>query len=197
MCQNYKTKILAKYLQITNPAITLKYMFIKQMKYIYIISFVVFVVLLASMLLLLNKKTVFTHTPTPASTLKSSISGKCSADCNSNAELDPINEPEYNIKEVIGNTLLLEQHLTEKRKYCKPCCIKHFLLSYSLLEEAIWMAGSKINEYPKLLESAPFHKTLFEQWHADMESDKNRLAVLDKLRAWRQEMIQHYYFDKK
>ena len=119
--------------------------------------------------------------------------GKCSA--NSCSAIDDVNAPDYNVREVIKNTLLIEQHLAEKRKYCKACIVKHFLLSLGLLNEAIWMAGEKCKEYAKLEESETFYNNLFNEWKSNMENDEVRLDVLSKLREWRREMIELYYFN--
>lgn len=133
----------------------------------------------------------FPHKPRPK---RHNIeNGKCTAACSADA-LDPINDPDYNVKEVIKNTLLIEQHLSEKKKYCKPCLLKHYLLSQALLDEAVWMAGCSCKEYPNLEESLEFYENNFQKWHKNMDDDENRLQVLEELRAWRQKMIELYYF---
>lgn len=107
-----------------------------------------------------------------------------------------VNNPEYNIHEVIKNTLLIEAHLAEKNKYCKSCIVKHYLISNAYLVEAIWMAGNKCSDYPKLEESLAFYENNFKQWYSNMDDDTTRVNVLNKLREWRRDMIQTYYFDR-
>jgi hypothetical protein len=109
-------------------------------------------------------------------------------------ELDEVNNPEYNVQEVIKNTLLIEQHLSEKNKYCKTCLVKHFLLSQALISEAIWMAQDKVGKYPKLEESCGFYNDVFKKWKDNMDDDTTRLETLNQLREWRQKMIDLYYF---
>ena len=116
----------------------------------------------------------------------------CKAD--SCGALDPVNDPVYNVKETLKNTLLIEQHLSEKRKYCKLCLVKHFLLSIALLEEAVWMASTNISNITNLDSSLDFYNSTFEFWHKDMESDEIRLQTLAKMRDWRREMMEEYYF---
>jgi hypothetical protein len=132
-----------------------------------------------------NIPRIKTQGSTQAGTQGSCSSASCSA-------IDPVNEPDYNMKETIKNTLLIEQHLAEKRKYCKPCLVKHFLLSIGLIEEAIWMAHGK--EYPMMAESDTLYNDLFKQWHADMDDGQNILDVLGKLRDWRRKATEAYYF---
>ena len=123
---------------------------------------------------------------------KPTLKGSCSlASCGS---IDPVNDPDYNVREAIKQTLLLEQHLAEKAKYCKPCITKHFLVIDGLLTESVWMACNRCKDYPKLEESVDFFKKTFDQWHNNMDDDQTRLDVLTKLREWRREMIELYYF---
>ena len=117
----------------------------------------------------------------------------CSSTCSSQ-HIDPVNEPDYNVREAIKQTLLLEQHLSEKSKYCKSCITKHFLLIEGLLTEGVWMACNHCKDYPKLEESVEFIKKLFNEWHSNMNDDKTRMAVLTALRGWRRDMVDLYYF---
>ena len=84
--------------------------------------------------------------------------GACTATCGAKAD---VNNPRHNIYECIKNVLLLEDHLADKSKYCKECCVKHFLLVQAYIAEAIWMAGSKINDHPKLQESEQFFQDIY------------------------------------
>ena len=116
----------------------------------------------------------------------------CSLD--SCGAIAPVDDPAYNVKETIKNTLLVEQHLAEKDKYCKACLVKHQLISQGLLAEALQMAGDHPEKYPKLEESLQLHQRLFEVWHAHMDDDEVRLETLARYREWRREMVQLYYF---
>lgn len=123
------------------------------------------------------------------------VGAVCSSD--SCGAIDPVNEPDYNVREVIKNTLLIEQHLADDRKYCRQCLVKHFLLSIGLLEEAVWMAGSKCDTFPMLAESVGFYNSVFDDWYAAMDDKEARLQQLDRLREWRRQMVEGYYFAKK
>lgn len=125
---------------------------------------------------------------------KASKPGTCSA---SSCAPHDVNNPEYNIHEVIKNTLLIEGHLAERNKYCKNCLVKHYLISIAYLSEGIWMAGNKCKSYPKLEDSLKFYEDNFKQWYSDMDNDTNRLNALENLREWRRDMIQLYYFERR
>lgn len=147
----------------------------------------ILIIVLLVVLILLICLSPSEKTPKQAST-------SCSASCSSQDALDPVNDPDYNMREAIKQTLLLEQHLAEKAKYCKSCICKHFLLIESLLEEAVWMACTSFKDYPKLEESAELIKKLFKLWHAHMDDNQTRLNVLSELRDWRREAVDLYYF---
>ena len=46
-----------------------------------------------------------------------------------------ISDPRYNIREIVKQMILLEQHLLEKNKYCPDCISKHILTIEALAEE--------------------------------------------------------------
>lgn len=110
--------------------------------------------------------------------------------CAKSNKIDPVNEPDYNMKETIKNTILIEQHLADSRKYCKHCLVKHFLLSIGLIEEAIWMAEDKHTKYPYLLESKKIYNDIFENWRSGI---KSREKTLHDVRKWRQSVLPHYF----
>lgn len=55
----------------------------------------------------------------------------------SSAQLLPVMDPLFNMREICKQSILLEDHLFQKKKRCKDCCIKHQLTIEALAEEAI------------------------------------------------------------
>ena len=108
-------------------------------------------------------------------------------------KIDPVNEPDYNMKNITKQSILLEEHLAEERKYCKACITKHFLHIIGLAEEATWMAGSKIDTYPYLRNSVAFYTRIFENWVANRNDETVKRSTLDTLRAARRDLILAYY----
>ena len=49
---------------------------------------------------------------------------KCTTTCDA---LDPVSDPRYNMQQIIKQSILLEEHLTNKNKRCRDCITKHFL----------------------------------------------------------------------
>lgn len=125
---------------------------------------------------------------------KKPATGTCSAHTCSG--IDNVNDPAYNMKNVIMQTILLEEHLAEDRKYCKSCICKHFLHICGLNDEAIWMAGPNVKKYPYLEEAEGLYTRLFDKWRAQMDDKKVRLEVLEEMRAFRQKLIVAYYLNE-
>ena len=51
--------------------------------------------------------------------------GKCTTTCDS---LDPVSDPRYNMQQIIKQSILLEEHLTNKNKRCRDCITKTFCI---------------------------------------------------------------------
>ena len=109
--------------------------------------------------------------------------------------LDPINSPDYNQKQIIKQSILLEEHIAEKSKYCISCCVKHFNHIIGLAEEGIWLAGIDVNKYPLLEEGATFYGACFEKWLAGRNNEDVKKEVLSILRDRRRDMIDVYYLN--
>ena len=77
---------------------------------------------------------------------KSQISSlPVSQENNSDNKLDNIFSCEYNIKEIVKNSLLLEDHLNQKRKRCQDCISKHLLLLEAYADELVSLDKDKKN----------------------------------------------------
>ena len=112
-----------------------------------------------------------------------------------NGSIDNVNDPAYNMKNVIKQTILLEEHLAEDNKYCKACCVKHFNHIIGLIEEAKWMAcNAPPEKYPLMDESRQLYNSLFEVWQRNMDDPYLRRDVLNNIRNMRQSLIDAYYF---
>lgn len=116
--------------------------------------------------------------------------GKC--DQHKCGALDPVSDPAYNMKNVVKQSILLEEHLAEDRKYCKDCVCKHFQHILGLVEEAEMLAGQDIERYPKLKASADFYESQFNSWHQNRDSDAQRRRNVSALRDWRKDLMQQY-----
>lgn len=113
--------------------------------------------------------------------------------CSITGNIDNVNDPVYNMKNIIKQTILLEEHLAEDRKYCQQCCVKHFNHIIGLAEEAIWMSDNK--KYPLMNESAQLYNKWFEIWVKNRENATLRKDILINMRKLRQALIKTYYLN--
>ncbi len=123
---------------------------------------------------------------------------KCTTTCDA---LDPVSDPRYNMQQIIKQSILLEEHLTNKNKRCRDCITKHFLHIIGLAEEAEMLATNNINKYPLINESVILYNELFKIWiknkHLNNNSEDYILYCTDKLRNHRKQLIVLYFFNEK
>lgn len=123
---------------------------------------------------------------------------KCTTTCDA---LDPVSDPRYNMQQIIKQSILLEEHLTNKNKRCRDCITKHFLHIIGLAEEAEMLATNKIEKYPLIKESVVLYNELFKIWIKNKNLNNNNddyiLYCTDKLRNHRKQLIVLYFFNEK
>lgn len=122
----------------------------------------------------------------------------CTTTCDS---LDPVSDPRYNMQQIIKQSILLEEHLTNKNKRCRDCITKHFLHIIGLSEEAQMLATNKINNYPLINESVVLYNELFKVWITNKKlngkDEEYILYCTNKLRDHRKQLIVLYFFNEK
>lgn len=115
--------------------------------------------------------------------------GVCGKSCGA---IDPVGDPKYNMRNIIKQSILLEEHMIEDHKYCKDCCVKHFMHIIGLAEEALCLAGAKWEQYPMLKESIEIYNALFDRWIANVNDETMRREVAAMLRDHRKALVQAY-----
>ena len=118
-----------------------------------------------------------------------------SCDIKSCGALDPVSDPKYNMQQIVKQSILLEEHLTNKNKRCRDCITKHFQHIIGLAEEAQMLATTKCNKFPLLSESVIIYNDLFNNWFKNREDESKILEISDKLRIHRKKLIAIYFFD--
>lgn len=124
-----------------------------------------------------------------------------SCDVKSCGALDPVSDPKYNMQQIVKQSILLEEHLTNKNKRCRDCITKHFLHIIGLAEEAEMLATNQIEKYPLIKESVVLYNELFKIWIKNKNLNNNNddyiLYCTDKLRNHRKQLIVLYFFNEK
>jgi hypothetical protein len=118
---------------------------------------------------------------------------KC--DVKSCGALDPVSDPRYNMQQIVKQSILLEEHLTNKNKRCRDCITKHFQHIIGLAEEAQMLATTKTNNYLLLSESVSLYNDLFNEWFKNRNDESKIMEIADKLRIHRKKLIAIYFFD--
>jgi hypothetical protein len=163
---------------------------------------IVFTVILSTIIILWHIHNITDHGIGGASVNinynKQKIEGSCSATCDS---IDPVSDPRYNMQQIIKQSILLEEHLTNKNKRCRDCITKHFLHIIGLAEEAQMLATNKIDKYPLINESVILYNDLFKLWiknkNLNGKDESYVLYCTDKLRDHRKQLIVIYFFNEK
>ena len=124
---------------------------------------------------------------------KKKVIGGC--DVKSCGALDPVSNPAYNMQQIVKQSILLEEHITNKNKRCRDCITKHFLHIIGLAEEAQMLATNKCNKYPLITESVELYNELFSEWIKNKDNEIINLNIADKLRINRKKLIAIYFFN--
>lgn len=124
---------------------------------------------------------------------KTKPTGTC--DVHSCGALDPVSNPAYNMQQIVKQSILLEEHITNKNKRCRDCITKHFLHIIGLAEEAQMLATNKCSKYPLIFESVELYNELFKKWLKNKDDENNLLNISDNLRTHRKKLIAIYFFN--
>lgn len=120
---------------------------------------------------------------------------KGSCDVKTCGALDPVSDPSYNMQQIVKQSILLEEHITNKNKRCRDCITKHFLHIIGLAEEAQMLAANKCSKYPLINESVEIYNRLFKDWMRVKDDNSRVLNVSDELRIHRKKLIAIYFFN--
>lgn len=156
--------------------------------YVYIAIGIVMVVLsVVFITAALMKKTNTQYSTSNATTCQAHVCGS----------IDPVSNPDYNMRDVIEQSLLLEDHLVSKNKRCIDCICKHFLTIHAECVESVAVAGPKVKNYPLMKENPEFYDKLFKYWLKNKDNDEVYLEVAEKLRLRRKELVAIYVVGNK
>jgi len=155
-------------------------------EFLLLLFLVVLIIILVSFLLFMQMK----HNK---NNKKGEKTGSC--DIKSCGALDPVSNPAYNMQQIVKQSILLEEHITNKNKRCRDCITKHFLHIIGLAEEAQMLATDKCYKYPLISESVEIYNDLFKTWIKNKDNELINLQVADKLRINRKKLIAIYFFN--
>lgn len=121
------------------------------------------------------------------------VPSKCSASkgggCSNNPDLYPVHLAAFNLREVIKNMLLLEDHLFHPKKRCVECISKHFLLIEGLAEEAVTLQAED-RTVPKAMKMLAEHiRKVHAEYLSRHHLDSTNIAVAANIRTVRKYLM--------
>lgn len=108
----------------------------------------------------------------------------------SDSKLLPILDYKYNLREIVKQCILLEDHLIQKEKQCHDCIIKHFLAMEALSEESLTLhkdltPESSLTMLPTKIREIQRH------WYSN--PDQNSISSAQQLRKLRKEYMENSF----
>jgi hypothetical protein len=99
-----------------------------------------------------------------------------------------LNSPEFNMREIAKQMILLEDHLANDEKFCSDCIRKHILTIEGLSEEGLSLDTGKSM-------SKDFNKyaSLSRSWMISHTDKKNRFGLLQNIRKERKPLMNKVY----
>jgi len=149
-----------------------------------------------------KEKEIFTsinpgYTPVSASTLdameqeamnETAIRSYISAmlESGNRQQLQPLMDPLFNLREIVKELTLLEDHINQPSKQCLDCINKHLMKCEALSEEAISLDGD--NQY-RFLTKVP---QVIRGWHkAVLDNDTMPTNLSSQMRKFRKMIMPH------
>jgi hypothetical protein len=119
---------------------------------------------------------------------------QCGKSCNS---LDDLRNPAYNIRQIIKQTILLEEHIAIPSKRCHECRLKHLYHCQALAEEGLWLSTNHCKDYPLLVETVVFYNEITNLYIDNYDNEEVLQEILEKLRNHRKQLVEIYVINGK
>lgn len=97
----------------------------------------------------------------------------------------PVLDAKFNLREICKQSILCEDHLSQKEKSCRDCIMKHFLALEALAEEAITL--DKDTVYPDIVDLPTRIREIQKDWY---EHKKNGHECSQQLRSIRKNLME-------
>ena len=99
-------------------------------------------------------------------TQEQSTTLEISSNNNNKKTILPVLDPEFNFREIVKNSILLEDHLNHPGKQCGDCIMKHMLALESYADELLSLSPqSKLIDYTYLKTLPSVFRGLQEDWY--------------------------------
>lgn len=99
-----------------------------------------------------------------------------------------LNSAEFNHREIAKQFLLLEDHLTDDKKFCMDCIRKHLMLAEAFAEEAMMLEPTG-----DLMKKSQSLQRQTKKWMADFEDGLGRYELAEQIRKIRKGLVSYLY----
>lgn len=99
-----------------------------------------------------------------------------------------LNSAEFNHREIAKQMLLLEDHLTDERKFCSDCIRKHLMLTEAFAEEAMMLEPTG----PLMTKSKSLQRQA-KRWITEFEDGLDRFTLAEQIRKVRKGLVKYLY----
>jgi hypothetical protein len=96
-----------------------------------------------------------------------------------------VHAPQFNLREIAKNMILLEDHLTHNYKYCPDCIRKHFLTIEALADEAITLNPTDKDMFDKITALLITIRT----WETMFSHNVSPLVIASQIRVVRKALV--------
>lgn len=105
----------------------------------------------------------------------------------------PVMRPAQNMREIIKQCIMLEDHLVQSKKRCADCTSKHMLAIEALAEECGSLCGAGHCDTAKQAQRvAQQARVLHHAWAANPKDEKMCRLVAAKLRTLRKQLMKDF-----
>jgi hypothetical protein len=102
-------------------------------------------------------------------------------------------DPAFNMREILKQMILLEDHLVQTEKRCRDCINKHFLAIEALAEEAITLSSPARKNCPLELDSlVGTVRGLHHRYGHTIGNREEMLCIASELRTLRKSLMPKY-----
>lgn len=104
----------------------------------------------------------------------------------------PVMRPYQNMREIIKQCILLEDHLFQTHKRCRDCINKHFLTIEAFAEEAITLSNKDNPQPPEAEGIVSKVRVLHHAWGQDPKQPELLARIAAELRVVRKALMKKY-----
>lgn len=99
-----------------------------------------------------------------------------------------LTDPQFNLREIAKQLILLEDHLVHTHKRCPDCIRKHLLTAEGLAEEI-----PSLDQTGELIEKAEFLSSLIRRWLCAFSDGEDLQVLAQQIRVVRKVLVSRYY----